>query len=102
LAVPVYAANGLDALDRAEEAQPDVVLTDIKMPYMDGIGAEQRSEGSISKYPDCIFLRIDEFEYVKEAIHVQAEEYILKPVDAEELKSIFQKIKNSLDKELEA
>lgn len=101
-AVPVYAANGLDALDRAEEAQPDVVLTDIKMPYMDGLELSRDLKDLYPNIRIVFFSGFDEFEYVKEAIHVQAEEYILKPVDAEELKSIFQKIKNSLDKELEA
>lgn len=100
--VPTYAANGLDALDRAEESQPDVVMTDIKMPYVDGL---QLSRYLKDMYPNIrivFFSGFDEFEYVKEAIHVQAEEYILKPVDAEELKAIFIKIKESLDKEREA
>ena len=100
--VPVYAANGLDALDRAEENQPDVVMTDIKMPYMDGLELSRHLKKQYPNIRIVFFSGFDEFEYVKEAIHVQAEEYILKPVDADELKAIFLKIKDSLDKELEA
>jgi len=100
--LPVYAANGLDALDRAEENQPDVVMTDIKMPYMDGLELSRHLKKQYPNIRIVFFSGFDEFEYVKEAIHVQAEEYILKPVDADELKAIFLKIKDSLDKELEA
>lgn len=100
--LPVYAANGLDALDLAEESQPDVVMTDIKMPYMDGLELGRNLKNLFPNIRIVFFSGFDEFEYVKEAIHVQAEEYILKPVDAEELKGIFQKLKNSLDREMEA
>lgn len=100
--MPVYAANGLDALDRAEENAPDVVLTDIKMPYMDGLELSRCLKNLYPNIRIVFFSGFDEFEYVKEAIHIQAEEYILKPVDAEELKNLFRKIKDSLDKELEA
>ena len=99
--MPVYAANGLDALDRAEENAPDVVLTDIKMPYMDGLELGRNLKNLYPNIRIVFFSGFDEFEYVKEAIHVQAQEYILKPVDAEELKGIFQKLKASLDKEME-
>jgi two-component system response regulator YesN len=99
--VPVYAANGLDALDRAEENAPDVVMTDIKMPYMDGLELGRNLKSLYPNIRIVFFSGFDEFEYVKEAIHVQAQEYILKPVDAEELKGIFKKLKDSLDKEME-
>lgn len=96
-----YARNGVEALEKAEEQLPDVVMTDIKMPYMDGLTLCRRLK---ELYPDIkviIFSGFDEFEYAKEAIKIEAEEYILKPIDAEELKGVFQRIRNTLDKEID-
>ena len=76
------AGNGAEALEMAEELQPDVVMTDIKMPYMDGLELTRRLR---SLYPDIriiIFSGFDEFEYAKEAVRLGAEEYLLKPIAA--------------------
>ncbi len=95
-----YADNGMRALELAKELQPDVVMTDIRMPYMDGITLA----GHIRKeVPDChivFFTGFDEFEYAKEAIHLNVDEYILKPVNSVELTEIFEKLKHKLDEEI--
>ena len=93
-----YAHNGVEALEMAEDEQPDVVMTDIKMPYMDGLTLSRRLK---ELYPDCrivIFSGFDEFEYAKEAIELEVEQYLLKPVDPAELKDVFSKLKVSLDR----
>ena len=94
-----YAHNGLEALEMAEENQPDVVMTDIKMPYMDGLELARRLKEQYPTIKIIIFSGFDEFEYAKEAIRLEAEEYILKPIDSEELSEVFKRIKTSLDKE---
>ncbi len=96
-----YAHNGVEALEMAEEQQPDVVMTDIKMPYMDGLELSRKLK---EKYPTIkvvIFSGFDEFEYAKEAIKIEAEEYLLKPVDLKELQNVFEKIRNALDRDLD-
>lgn len=98
---PSYAANGLEALDIAETVQPDVVMTDIQMPYMDGLELARRLKENWPNTRVIIFSGFDEFEYAKEAIRLQAEEYILKPVDSEELKKVFARIHDSLDREID-
>ncbi len=98
---PSYAHNGLEALDIAEVSQPDVVMTDIQMPYMNGLELAARLKENWPNTKIIIFSGFDEFEYAKEAIRLSAEEYILKPVDSEELQRIFTRIRTALDKELD-
>ncbi len=96
-----YAHNGLEALEMAEEKQPDVVMTDIKMPYMDGLTLSHKLKELYPTVKIIIFSGFDEFEYAKEAIRLEAEEYILKPINAGELSQVFERIKESLDKEFD-
>lgn len=96
-----YARNGVEALEMAEELQVDVVMTDIKMPYMDGLTICKKLKEQYQKIKVIIFSGFDDFEYAREAIKLEAEEYILKPINANELKEVFERIKVNLDKELD-
>lgn len=96
-----YARNGVEALEMAEELQPDVVMTDIKMPYMDGLTLSRKLKELYQKIKIIIFSGFDEFEYAKEAIKIEAEEYILKPINANELREVFERIRTNLDRELD-
>lgn len=96
-----YAKNGVEALEMAEDLLPDVVMTDIKMPYMDGLTLCKKLKQIYPKVKLIIFSGFSEFEYAKEAIKSEVEEYILKPIDFNELKEIFLRIKNTLDRELD-
>ena len=96
-----YAKNGIEALEMAEDLQPDVVMTDIKMPYMDGLTLCKELKELYQKVKVIIFSGFDDFEYAKEAIKNEAEEYILKPINSNELSEVFIRIKNVLDKELD-
>lgn len=94
------AENGEDALELADITEPDVVMTDIQMPFMDGLTMLRRLKEKIPDIRCVIFSGYDDFEYAKEAIRLEAEEYILKPVDADELKKIFLRIKERLDEQM--
>ena len=96
-----YARNGIEALEMAEELQVDVVMTDIKMPYMDGLTLCKKLKELYPTMKVIIFSGFDEFEYAKEAIKIEAEEYILKPINANELKEGFERIRINLDRELD-
>lgn len=94
------AENGQDALKKAESLDLDVVLTDIKMPFMDGLqlGAEL-----VRRKPNVklvVFSGFDEFEFAQEAIKLNVVEYALKPVNAEELTDILRRVKGTLDQEI--
>ena len=95
-----YANNGVKALEMMEELQPDVVITDIKMPYMDGMELSQRIKEEFPATKILIFTGFDEFEYAREAIHLEVEEYILKPLNSVELTEILSRLKNKLDQEI--
>ncbi len=94
------AENGRDALEKAESLDLDVVLTDIKMPFMDGLelGAELARRWPNLKL--IVFSGFDEFEYAQEAIKLNVVEYVLKPVNAEELTKILGRVKGLLDAEI--
>lgn len=94
------AENGRDALEKVESLDLDVVLTDIKMPFMDGLqfGAELARRKPAVKL--IIFSGFDTFEYAQEAIKLNVVEYVLKPVNAEELSKILARVKETLDSEI--
>ncbi|MDO5411665.1 MAG: response regulator [Lachnospiraceae bacterium] len=94
-----YANNGIKALEMVEEFQPDVVMTDIKMPYMNGMELSGHIKADFPATKILIFTGFDEFEYAKEAVHLEVEEYILKPVNSIELTNVFTQLKIKLDQE---
>lgn len=98
---PRYAHNGLEALEFAEEQRPDIVMSDIKMPYMDGMELARNLKQLYPNIRIIFFSGFDEFEYAKEAIRLEAEEYILKPIDADELKAVFTRVHEALDRDID-
>lgn len=95
------AENGEDALEKLDQLEPDVVMTDIRMPYMDGLALTSRIR---EKYPSMkvlVFSGYDDFEYAQQAIKLGVIEYILKPVNGEELAEILNRVRVSLDEEIE-
>ena len=95
------AENGEDALEKIEALEPDVVLTDIRMPYMDGLTLAEKIRQRYPSMKIVIFSGYDDFDYAKRAIKLNVTEYILKPVNVEELTAILRRIQESLDEEIE-
>ncbi len=86
------ASNGLEGLEKAEELRPDLVVSDIRMPKMDGI---QMAEKILEKYPGTkvIFLTAySEFEYARQAIRLGVSDYLLKPFQDGELEGSIQRL----------
>ena len=87
---PVTASDGAQALEVMERAPFHLLITDIKMPRMGGLELIRRVR---QLYPEtrCILLTAySEFDYAKEAIRLGVENYLLKPVQKEELESTVQ------------
>lgn len=87
------AQTGDQALSLVEKLNPDLLITDIRMPVMDGIAllTRVRSQFPITKF--IITSGFSDFEYAKKAINLKVSDYLLKPIDIEELRGALQKIK---------
>lgn len=93
------AENGQEALEMAELLHIDVVMTDIKMPYMDGLTLCKKLKENYRNMKVVIYSGFDDFEFAREAVHLEAEEYLLKPISAKDMENVFRKIKEKLDQE---
>lgn len=93
------ANNGLKALEFLKQNQVDILLTDVKMPFMDGIElcSEVRKRGWNMKI--LIFSGYSEFEYARMAVKLGVSDYILKPVDPEEFQPIMNRVVHELEEE---
>ena len=86
-----FAQNGEDALKIMEKNYFDILLTDIKMPYMDGIQLIRETQKR-GLNPICIiYSAYGEFEYAQNAISLGVQEYLLKPVKLDAFKALFEK-----------
>ncbi|WP_274652011.1 response regulator [Paenibacillus humicola] len=87
------AKNGREALDLTRRLDPDIILTDVRMPIMDGLEFAKRAK-QLSKRVKIVFLSgHDEFQYIKAALSVEASGYLLKPLDLDELTQLMEKVK---------
>ncbi|MDD4851040.1 MAG: response regulator [Gemmiger sp.] len=91
------ANNGLDALELVEKLEPDLLLTDIRMPFISGIELA-RQVREIRPAMNIAFLSgYDDFEYAKQAIQYNIISYMLKPLTMEGLAQELGKIKEKID-----
>lgn len=93
--------NGKEAMEYIKEFQVDVVMTDICMPFVDGIELSRYIHENYPKISVIIFSGYDEFEYAKKAIKYGVSEYLLKPVTRDELSDILISLKEKIDKKRE-
>jgi two-component system response regulator YesN len=93
------AENGQDALEKAEKLQPDVIMTDIKMPFMDGLELGKKLVELMPSTKIIVFSGCDDFEYAHKAIKINVIEYVLKPINSIELTEVLVRLKEQLDRE---
>ena len=95
------AANGRDALEYLKEHTSDVLLTDVKMPFMDGIQLiEECKKDDRNEDMKCvIFSGCSEFDYARKAVRLGVSDYILKPVDPSEFKETITRVIQELEAE---
>lgn len=91
--------NGKEAMEVIRQNPPDLLLTDICMPHMDGMELTKFVYDEYKETKVVIISGYDEFEYAKKAVKYQVVEYILKPITAFELSETLLKVKETLDSE---
>ncbi|MDO4343939.1 MAG: response regulator [Eubacteriales bacterium] len=93
------AANGEQALEVVNHVRPEIVITDIRMPFMDGIELSRMLRNLYPKIRIIILSGYMEFQYAQDAIRFGVCEYLLKPVTPVKLISILLGLKERLDEE---
>jgi two-component system response regulator YesN len=93
------ASDGEMALPLLRTVRPDVLLTDIKMPFMDGLQLSKIVRERMPWVKIVILSGHDEFEYAQQAIQLGVTEYLLKPVTVQNLHQVLQKLSAQLEQE---
>lgn len=95
------AADGEMALPLIRKTRPDVLITDIKMPFMDGLSLSKIVSKEFPRMKIIIVSGYDDFEYARQAIEVGVEQYLLKPVTRMKLKTVLLELKDKIERDQE-
>jgi len=95
------AENGQKAYERLQEKEFDILFSDVKMPFMDGLELAEKAVHLYSDIRVIIFSGFSEFEYARTAIRIGCVNYILKPVNPEALLTMICEVLKRLDEERE-
>ncbi|WP_304241660.1 response regulator [Gracilinema caldarium] len=94
--VVAEAGDGETALALAEETVPDILFIDIRMPFLNGLELIEKLHVLRQDWIIIIVSGHDEFDYARKALSLQVFEYILKPVNEDELRSTLEHAKHEL------
>ena len=97
--VPVLAENGEVGLQKAAEEPPQLIISDIRMPLMDGLHMAEKLRKSGSNAKIVFLTGYKEFEYAQKGIAYGISDYILKPVDQDQLAEVIQKLVKEIEEE---
>ena len=97
--VVALCASGQEVLDRMEGCRPDVVLSDIRMPGMDGVELMQRLSRDYPQVKIVILSGYSDFKYLNMSIRNHVAEYLLKPTDIDDFEETFHRLKSTMDHE---
>ncbi|NGM83447.1 response regulator [Paenibacillus sp. 7124] len=86
------ASNGEQSLQAVKEHKPDILLTDIRMPSMDGMQLAEEAQRIHPKLRIIFLTGFDDFTYAQQAVKLKAADYILKPTNPDELVEVFEKV----------
>ncbi len=92
------AEDGERALELTDTLHPDAIITDIRMPFIDGLQLLDILRGRGSDIPVVIISGHDDFQFAQEAVELDAYAYILKPIDADKLKLILRNMREEIER----
>lgn len=93
------APDGEIAIPLIQEIKPDILVTDIKMPFMDGLQLSRIIRKSMPWIKIIILSGYDEFDFAREAISIGVNEYMLKPVSSSDLTEVLNKVAFQIEQE---
>lgn len=93
------AQNGKEALELVQAGQPDVLMTDIRMPVMDGMELIKQMHLYHPRVSKIITSGYADFEYARQAIQFGVTDYLLKPISADELRQVLSRVKTAIENE---
>ena len=93
------APDGEIALTMIRDTRPDILITDIRMPFMDGLELCRVVRRLMPWIGIVILSGYDEFEYARQAVQLGVKEYLLKPITAQELRQVLDKLSAELQME---
>jgi two-component system response regulator YesN len=93
------ASDGELALPLIREIKPDLLITDIKMPFMDGLALIELVRKELPRTKIVIISGYDDFSYAQQAIHLGVEQYLLKPVVKEKMVEILIALRKKIETE---
>lgn len=93
------AQTGLKALELVKEKMPALLITDIRMPVMDGMTLLSKVRDLFPDMKLIIISGFSDFEYAQEAIHLKVYDYLLKPVSQENITAVLDRLKKDLELE---
>lgn len=93
------AENGIEAMKLLLQLRPDVLITDIRMPGMDGLELMEKMKNGEIDSKVVLVTGFAEFEYAQKALRMGAVDYLLKPLDKEKIQAVMEKICRKYEKE---
>ena len=93
------ASDGELAYPLIQAAKPDILITDIRMPFMDGLELSRLVKKELPDIKILVLSGYNEFEYAKEAINIGIAEYLLKPVTGAKLLEAVKKMAKTIEEE---
>lgn len=93
------ACDGEEALPLIQKTSPDIIITDIKMPFMNGLELSRRVKMDKPSTKIILLTGYDEFDFAREAISIGADEYLLKPFSAKKILDTLNMISDKIKKE---
>ena len=93
------AENGEEGYRLTEKEKPDLVLSDIKMPVLDGLGMLQKIKDAGIEVQAVLLTGYSEFEYARKALQLQVVEYVLKPMDIDQFLDVLKKVESRIVKQ---
>ncbi|MFE5322614.1 response regulator [Paenibacillus sp. NPDC056579] len=85
-------ANGREALELIGDAEADIVITDVRMPVMNGLELIERAKELYTGVAFVVISGYDDYVYVRKSIQLTVADYLLKPVDAQELNELLERL----------